>query len=51
MPSIRLVSPEELININASGYRQHALLSLVRMHYVRGEIVAARKVGVSFLDV
>ena len=29
-----------------SGFRQHALLNLVRMHYVRGEYVAARKVNV-----
>lgn len=28
-----------------SGFRQHALLNLVRMHYVRGEYVAARKVN------
>ncbi|KAK7014891.1 cytoskeleton-associated protein 5 [Favolaschia claudopus] len=28
---------------NDSGFRQHALLNLVRMHYVRQEYVAARK--------
>ncbi|KAJ7097958.1 hypothetical protein B0H15DRAFT_823591 [Mycena belliarum] len=28
---------------NDSGFRQHALLSLVRMHYLRQEYVAARK--------
>ncbi|EGN92472.1 hypothetical protein SERLA73DRAFT_99306 [Serpula lacrymans var. lacrymans S7.3] len=29
---------------NDSGVRQHALLNLVRMHYIRGESVAARQV-------
>lgn len=29
----------------SSGFRQHALLNLVRMHYLRQEHVAARKVG------
>ncbi|GLB34986.1 putative microtubule associated protein [Lyophyllum shimeji] len=28
---------------NDSGLRQHALLNLVRMHYLRGEVTAARK--------
>lgn len=28
-----------------SGVRQHALLNLVRMHYIRNEYVAARKVS------
>jgi len=28
---------------NDSGYRQHALLNLARMHYIRSEYVAARK--------
>ncbi|KAJ6496647.1 hypothetical protein C8R47DRAFT_349617 [Mycena vitilis] len=28
---------------NDSGFRQHALLNLVRMHYLRNEFVAARK--------
>lgn len=30
---------------NPRGVRQHALLSLVRMHYLRNEIPAARKVN------
>ncbi|KAF8188420.1 hypothetical protein BJ912DRAFT_1107716 [Pholiota molesta] len=28
---------------NDSGYRPHAMLNLVRMHYIEGEFVAARK--------
>ena len=31
--------------IIGSGVRQHALLNLVRMHYLRDEITAARNVG------
>ncbi|KAF8077980.1 hypothetical protein FPV67DRAFT_1463707 [Lyophyllum atratum] len=34
---------------NDSGLRQHALLNLVRMHYLRSEVTAARKASCSML--
>ena len=33
------------LTVPRSGVRQHALLNLIRMHYVRNEFVAARKVS------
>lgn len=39
------VGPTRKLNpLFISGVRQHALLNLVQMHYIRGEYVAARKV-------
>ena len=37
-----------ILEQTSSGFRQHALLNLVRMHYVQGEYVAARKVNAVF---
>ncbi|CAA7271729.1 unnamed protein product [Cyclocybe aegerita] len=48
--SLRRFFEQHFHDSHDSGYRQHGILSLIRMHYIKGEYAAARKLLTEAID-